>query len=528
MEVTPTLEYINTAWKTATRVVLGDEIGDIWKYKEYLERYAHLPMEKNGVYFPSKRYENITKTADYHNVSSVISKLRKPFTDINEIKDIDNLFELAKDHFTYIGNVVLGNSNYVEKSANIINSSYVYKSNTVIKSKYVAYTSYAKDVEYVFGSHALGSMKFIIATNISGGGDPIARIFESFYMLGGTYDAYFSHNLWGCSEAFFSFFQKGKRYIIGNNELPKDKYLKVKESLLEQIRADLERKKPKTLYEIIRSSDTKYNINEIELDEEPPEKVRRSFMSTSHVILGKKLNIENKKVINFLTRANPYYHIDKIMAGGYKDTVGGIGYYLGKIGKDLLKHYIPIQKVGEISEERIDLGSNVTITLEDLIEKFKESRLPAINISLNGHNIENVEGAPCFHSSHIYRVIDGIKAKTSAYSLWPRESTDTFGSFSVFESHFVIRSYGSENLNRAFEVDASNKVSDAYYLHMCEGVSNAAFSFGLRGSNEKYYVLNTQIDKTTYEKMKENLQDWIVSRIDKGKKVPHISELNAL
>jgi len=529
MDISSTLQAVNNAWKRATKIILGEEIGDIWAYENYLKRYTRLPKNiqsptNENIYLPSERYKSVKKVMPY----TTKIKMDKPFANINEIKDIDNLFELARDHFEYIGNVILGNSKFIEKSANIVDSFYVYNSNTIAKSKYVAYSSYAKDVEYTFGSHALGSMKFIIATNVSGGGDPIARIFESFYILGGTYDAYFSHNLSGCSEAFFSFFQKGKSYIIGNNQLSKDKYLKIKEGLLEQVRTDLERGKLKTLYEIIKESKNRYHVDVVPLSEPPPEKVREAFSSVTNTILGKELDIENRHIIKFLTRNLPYYHIDAVKANGYMDVVGGLEYYLGRVGKDLVRHVIPTQMMNESEKIRINLKE--PITLDSLVKEFNSSGLALINISFGSGNLNTIESAPAFHSANIYRVIDGVMAKTSAYSLWPRESTNTFGSFSVFESHGVIRSYGSEKVMRVFESDSSNNISDSYYVHMCEGITNAMFSFGLRGSAKgmgRGYILNTSLDLVLYNKVKENLKEWIVGKVEGGKQVPHVFELQA-
>ncbi len=524
MDVSPTLEAINKAWKITSKTLLGDEIGDIWKYENYLKQCVHLPIQINDIYFPGGRYNKVKNVIKFNNDTN----LGKPFGNIDEIKDIDNLFDLAREHFEYIGDVVLGNSSHVEKSANVINSFYVYKSNTVMKSKYIAYSSYIKDVEYAFGTHALGSMKFTIGTNASGGGEPITRVFESFYVLGGTTDVYFSHNLVGCSETFFSFFQKGKRYMIGNNELPKEKYLKIKSGLLEQIRADMKQKKLKTIYDLIKSTKIKYKIKIIPLSESPHEKVKSSFASVSKTLFGRSLNLEEKSIIRFLTRNLPYYHIDKINVDNYIDTVGGFNYYLGEINRDLINHYIPTQLIDELSHVKIDIKIlNGQSSLKDIMDAVARSGLAMINISLNIHNIENVESAPCIHSAYLYRVVDGIMAKTSAYSLWPRQSTNTYGSFSVFESHFAIRSYGSENVMRVFEADASNRISDSYYVHMCEGISNTLFSYGLKGGHRDAYIMNRPVDLRTYQKVRDNLKDWILSRIEEKKVVPHVFELQS-
>lgn len=56
-------------------------------------------------------------------------------------------------------------------------------------------------------------------------------------------DSYFCHNSEGLAEAMFCFNAKGKRYAIGNTELPPEKYRKIKGSLLEEIADELVKNK---------------------------------------------------------------------------------------------------------------------------------------------------------------------------------------------------------------------------------------------------------------------------------------------
>ncbi|MFH1285523.1 MAG: hypothetical protein ABIH99_02985, partial [Candidatus Micrarchaeota archaeon] len=94
------------------------------------------------------------------------------------------------------------------------------------------------DSKYIFGSQRAVSSLFSMKCYNS---NSLTRCFEVDASTKCS-DSYFCHNCEGLSEAMFCFNAKAKRHAIGNAELPREKYAKVKNAVVEQIASELERK----------------------------------------------------------------------------------------------------------------------------------------------------------------------------------------------------------------------------------------------------------------------------------------------
>src|SRR3989339_653116 len=121
---------INDAWKATSKILLGEEIGEMGDYKEYLMKYVN-PKKRGKSDISGK--ETIT-TEEILNGTKIMSNdeigiYHKKTDDIklgiNDIKDIDSIVEALKEKFYYTGNIVLGNSNNIEKTTRCKSSSFV-------------------------------------------------------------------------------------------------------------------------------------------------------------------------------------------------------------------------------------------------------------------------------------------------------------------------------------------------------------------------------------------------------------------
>lgn len=207
-------------------------------FDAYLKTYCepiHVVKSDSG--------EDVYYTAPYSDKSRIIPYDRafgiaKPFS-INDIKDMDSLFRVVRETCHYAGSKVLGKSEFVAQSDNVIDSSVVFRSAIILRSSYIAYSSLLRDSRYIFGGTSFGVSGFCMSccqTNLS------QRCFETNIVLYSS-DVYYSNDCKSCHEAMFCFDQRSKNYIIGNNQLEKSNYAKIKAALIEQFAEELEKKK---------------------------------------------------------------------------------------------------------------------------------------------------------------------------------------------------------------------------------------------------------------------------------------------
>ena len=106
-------------------------------------------------------------------------------------------------------------------------------------SKFIAYSYWSRTSENLFGCSLCTDCSFCIKCYSS---TKLTRCFE-VNDSNNCADCYFCHNCEDLKDCMFCFNTKGKRYAIGNRELPKEEYLKIKGMLQAQMHSELERTK---------------------------------------------------------------------------------------------------------------------------------------------------------------------------------------------------------------------------------------------------------------------------------------------
>ncbi len=236
---------INDAWKSTCKILLGDEIGGMEKYGDYLRRYVDTVNEKSSSLSGKKvaiSSENICKGAKFishDEVEQYFKSVSSAPVSINDIKDIDSAVEAVQERAYYCGNIVLGNSGNVEKSNRCINTFYVYESQDVYDSKYVAYSCTVRYGDYIFGSNSIGETKFGIK-NFETYRD--VRCMETIRTYNSS-DCHFTGNVEASNNCMFTFNVRNRSHMIGNNQFSKEEYHELKAKLLEDVRETLKAKK---------------------------------------------------------------------------------------------------------------------------------------------------------------------------------------------------------------------------------------------------------------------------------------------
>lgn len=228
---------LNRSWKSTCRVLVGEEIGDLLEFRNYLKSYTD-PIEKRAsaiskedVTISSNRVPKNARLIGHSEMADYQQKISKLPFDINSIKDIDSILEAAKERAYYAGNIVLGNSSNVFLSHRCVNTHYALECQDVYDGKYVAFTTSIRNPESSFGCCWGGDIQFCIKIL-----DPfkITRCMELFH-CNVVSDSYYSASLEDCTNCMFSFNQRSKNYLIGNVPLPKDRYAVLKKKLAGEI-----------------------------------------------------------------------------------------------------------------------------------------------------------------------------------------------------------------------------------------------------------------------------------------------------
>ncbi|MEK6979422.1 MAG: hypothetical protein AABW86_04325 [Candidatus Micrarchaeota archaeon] len=242
------MDFDSQFFSTA-KILLGKEIGQLSECQEYLSEMVEKPLlmrsaiSGKDVYLSRKYY---SREAGFVSLDE-IDKQATPAINVNDIKDIDSIRSAISERLYYCGNSNIGNCVEVEQSDACNDAAFTLASHQVIRSKNVAYTYGARECENVYGCMLVGEVRFAIRTQVT---FKSVRCLEAYLSINSS-DLFFSFNCRSCHDALFSFNQTSKRNIIGNNELPKEKYLVLKAKLIAEIADELARnKKFPSLFEI--------------------------------------------------------------------------------------------------------------------------------------------------------------------------------------------------------------------------------------------------------------------------------------
>ncbi|MFH0817150.1 MAG: zinc ribbon domain-containing protein [Candidatus Micrarchaeota archaeon] len=166
-------------------------------------------------------------------------ELGKISLDEKSLSSLDLLIDSLDKIAFFCAGYSQGHNLNIIKSPLILHSINVYKGYESTYSENTGLTSLSLHSKYVYGCNRIIDSQFCLKCHNS---LYLNRCLELDASLKCS-DSYFCHNCEGLSDAMFCFNVKGKRHIIGNTELPKEKYLEIKEALLGQLNDELEKSK---------------------------------------------------------------------------------------------------------------------------------------------------------------------------------------------------------------------------------------------------------------------------------------------
>ncbi|HIH22801.1 TPA: hypothetical protein HA238_03670 [Candidatus Micrarchaeota archaeon] len=236
---------LQRAWDNTCKVLLGEEMGNLEEYRDYLKKYTDQiekrksALSDKGIVISSNRIPKNARVIGLEEVPDYLDKTAGIPFDINSIKDIDSILEAVREKTYYTGNIVLGNSNSAVNCHRCVNTNFALECQDVYDGKYVAFTTSIRNPEHTFGCCFGGDVQFCIKIL-----DPYktTRCMELFH-CNVTTDCYYSASLDDSSNCMFSFNQKNRHYLIGNIPLGKERYAELKAKLVGEIADELKKKK---------------------------------------------------------------------------------------------------------------------------------------------------------------------------------------------------------------------------------------------------------------------------------------------
>ncbi|MCX6771756.1 MAG: hypothetical protein NTX79_06905 [Candidatus Micrarchaeota archaeon] len=513
-----TYAALDKAWKSTCRVLFGEEVGELAPFAGWLKEYVYATRPEKSML--SGKPIAITMD-DYSQKASFISldevdfgKKASPLP-LNDLKDIDSLVRAASERISYTGNVVLGNSSYVEGSTGVLDSHYVLDSAMVNKSKYIAYSRWETDVEYCFGGIGTTLGQFMVKDS----GSNLTRCFEC-HMANDLSDCYFCAKTINCKECIFCFGAENQSHCIGNTKLPRDKYAELKKKLLAEMAQALRRdKRIFSLLKIVEMS-SKYAPNELGISFKQEKKrpftlkpIADAFAATSSLLLGRKLSMPEYS--DFLQKHVPNNPILKscltgsyVTVGGYRANLLGMYGLKGRMATEDEVREIGRHGIGEANAARLSIDAG---TLTELLHP-----IAYFNLEKDTGKISNVaRSAVVINATDGYESSALIQSKKCAYCFWTNNDEAVFGSYMTHNSSFCINTYISQRLARAFECDSCENCSDAYFLHNCENVRDSMFCFNVK--NLAHAIGNAELPPAQYRGIKSSLVQQMSDELEKKK-----------
>jgi len=504
---------IDSAFRSLCKILFGRDVGGLQEFEPYLKEammpYTLAKSEISGV--PVYMSNHLYPKGGRFVQPDEITKVKQKKFSINDIKDIDSLFRAGEENTVYCGNKVFGRNHNTKLVDNAINCVDVYYAHNVRNVKKGAYISYVRESEYVFGLPPFPKINYSIRCHE---GINVNRMFETFYTTNSS-DMYYSFNCTNCMDVIFGFNLRGKRHIIGNVELPQAKYLSLKKKLLSEIADELEKKKrARSISDIAcmaaKEKNTEGDVKFIPTLPAPPA-VEKAFSDAAKIVLGQ----ERKPISAFV----PYLQERTIPIMKVKGKFGTPTFHTGfPLVKDIPATSLCTLEEAMQQNKPLLKEEQTALSLVEMARLISEKAAFSLDF-VDGACRDYVDVSQVIDSSEVYSTWDTTSSTRSACSDGVIQSKYIFGcSFRQLDSEFCIKCCDIIECKRCFEVDSSSHCTSCYYSHNIEGCEECILCCNVKGM--RYAVLNQQLGKDEYLRVKKMLLGYINAELDKKKKVP--------
>ncbi|MFA5929387.1 MAG: hypothetical protein WC861_00730 [Candidatus Micrarchaeia archaeon] len=501
---------LDSQWRSACRLLLGREVGELSRYKDWLCEGLE-PFEKRKSSLSGKEVYAVGKYppgAPFISFDEIDYGKKFAPLSINEMKDIDSIVEAVQERAAFCGNAILGNSSHAEESTGMEDCHFVLGCHTFHKSQDMAYCAIGRENKSCFGSSVIGESTFNIKGHNTWRTSRCLcdqRVYESN-------DIAYSDNLDGCTECMFCFGLRGKRRMVGNAQLGEAEYAKVKEKLISDIADELEAKgRAPSIFELVPKTPLKLS-KPLPKAAEPPfdeTKVQTAFDEACSIVLGRKIG-NLRDFGGYLTRHIRNISSMKSAASDEKVFVGGysIDMAMAKSGRA-----VKLSELYELCQprqapENLLAGKATLSDIGRLIDPVAVFSTEEYSLTSNAAECSTVH-----YGNNVLCCSRAYHAKDCAYSCWPRDCDHMFGCDATRNSSFCFHCYNSYKLTRCFEVDTSQNCTGSCFCHNCENVHDSMFCFNVK--NLRYAIGNAEVGKEAFERAKKILLAEINSSLER-------------
>ena len=229
------LKPIDDAFRATSKVIFGQDIGSLQENREFLVERVVLVEDIKTVFGNDACYSPVFLFRDIPKQRMIMrdeeQEASKMQFEVGEQDDLKSLIQKIRDIAFYRIDMSEGNITNVIKSPLIYHGINAYYVGDLTFGKNCAYCTYALNDEYVFGCHRCIHSKFCIRCEDS------VNLTACFEMDSCTNcaNSMFCHNCENLDNCMFCFNTKSKRYAIGNVEVGREEYMKIKERVLAEI-----------------------------------------------------------------------------------------------------------------------------------------------------------------------------------------------------------------------------------------------------------------------------------------------------
>ena len=502
-----TMERLNADFKHTCRIIFGREIGELEEFAPYL---SEMMMSNRMAASSVSGKEVMLSSPFYQKDAAYISQdelpcLAFPPVSINEIKDIDSLFAAASERAVYCGNKQFGKNMNVSEGDNVVDCVEVRHSHDIYSSKYVAYCAIGRYAESIYGVSPFWRGNRAIrcsACYLNGA----SRSFECYYS-NGISDSYYTFNCSGCTQCIFCFNLRSKSHMIGNLQLSKERYAQLRAKLVSEMAEKLsQNKRIFSIADICGNAQGEENEVAVPPGRPQPE-VEAAFGVATKILLGHE-HKNAGRFANWLLKNT----LKK------RRVRGAEGVVVHKPDLPVIRDipgpkFAPLEAALASSANHIEIRENELPSLEEIAARAGRIALFAPEI-FEGQSRNCIDTSVVSDSTHVYGLWWARGSSYAGYSTIVTESKYVFGGYArVLNSEFCINAHNVTRVKNCFECDSCYLCRDCYFCHNCENVEEGILCFNVKGL--RYAVLNQQVPKEEYLRIKKMLLEFVNSELEK-------------
>ena len=499
---------MDSAWRSACRVIFGREIGPLGRYRAWFGRSAPRGAKRKSHISGKEVSVAFDAFSQGARVASVeeLAMNRGYGVSVNDMKDVDSLLSALSEKCEYAGNRHLGNSAFVESSDIVLDSQYVSNSTNIAESQYVDSSfMIRKGSKHIFGCGALGEGEFLVRMFDS---YSLKRCFEGS-IVGTSSDCHFCHNVLGSHEMMFCFGQRNRSYCIGNTQLSKEQYLELKRKILGEVADILEKEGSfPALHELVPNSPCAASLTlapEKQVQNMAP--IEKGFAATYNILLRRQPG-SIKEYEKWLTERTIGVHSAATPFGAQTFVPDSMPVLKEFPGQRL----VTARESSELS--RLQMPKNCMTGLEGVLSALPDVAFFTPELR-DGQNSNIIACPHAYCVVNAYKGYDAVNAENVALSSMALNSKYVYGCHRVLESQFSLKCYNSQYLNRCMELDSCNKCADSYFCHNSEALTDCMFCFNMKGA--RHSVGNTALPKDQYASVKAALVGQIADELGRNK-----------